>query len=82
LINIFLSFAGSQGAQQFEKQPTYTEVNPGEETFLSCKIYQKKGQCSWQKDGKVSLKIGHNLFMLYKIPSHFILCYQLDCNSN
>ncbi|ODM98937.1 Kin of IRRE-like protein 3 [Orchesella cincta] len=43
---------GSHGAQQFEKQPEYTEVNPGQETRLTCKIFNKKGQCSWQKDGK------------------------------
>ncbi|GLV42586.1 uncharacterized protein CBL_03325 [Carabus blaptoides fortunei] len=38
--------------QRFEKQPSYTEVNPGQNVELSCKVYNKKGSCSWQKDNK------------------------------
>lgn len=34
--------------------PTYTEVNPGEDALLKCRISDKKGVCSWQKDNKVS----------------------------
>ncbi|CAG7820210.1 unnamed protein product [Allacma fusca] len=42
----------AHAAQQFEKQPEYSEVNPGQEIRLNCKIFNKKGQCSWQKDNK------------------------------
>ncbi|RZF37361.1 hypothetical protein LSTR_LSTR010456 [Laodelphax striatellus] len=38
--------------QKFEKQPTYSEVNPGDDIKLDCKILDKKGTCSWQKDNK------------------------------
>ncbi|XP_021944481.1 kin of IRRE-like protein 3 isoform X3 [Folsomia candida] len=41
-----------RAAQTFEKQPDYNEVNPGQESIVTCKIFNKKGQCSWQKDGK------------------------------
>jgi len=51
--HIFLSAVDA--AQQFEKQPEYSEVNPGQESRLTCKIFNKKGQCSWQKDNKVNL---------------------------
>ncbi|XP_043221154.1 kin of IRRE-like protein 3 isoform X1 [Amphibalanus amphitrite] len=44
-----LSAAGA--LQTFEQQPQYTEVNPGQTTVLHCKVYNKAGQCSWQKDG-------------------------------
>lgn len=45
--------AGVTSVQRFEQQPTYTEVNPGQNALLSCKVYNKKGTCSWQKDNKV-----------------------------
>ncbi|KAG6444572.1 hypothetical protein O3G_MSEX003431 [Manduca sexta] len=32
--------------------PTYTEVNPGEDALLKCRISDKRGVCSWQKDNK------------------------------
>lgn len=47
------SFPGSYGLQRFAEQPKYTEVNPGEDALLSCKIIDKRGSCSWQKDNKV-----------------------------
>jgi hypothetical protein len=57
-INItFLFLAAVDAAQQFEKQPEYNEVNPGQESRLTCKIFNKKGQCSWQKDNKVYEKL-------------------------
>ncbi|XP_050311765.1 irregular chiasm C-roughest protein isoform X2 [Anthonomus grandis grandis] len=39
-------------AQRFEKQPVYTEVNPGQDAYLECKVFNKRGTCSWQKDNK------------------------------
>ncbi|KAL4716696.1 hypothetical protein ACJJTC_004815, partial [Scirpophaga incertulas] len=38
--------------QRFIELPTYTEVNPGEDALLKCRISDKKGVCSWQKDNK------------------------------
>ncbi|XP_063825955.1 kin of IRRE-like protein 3 [Ostrinia nubilalis] len=38
--------------QRFIEMPTYTEVNPGEDALLKCRISDKKGVCSWQKDNK------------------------------
>ncbi|XP_013145353.1 PREDICTED: hemicentin-2-like isoform X1 [Papilio polytes] len=38
--------------QRFVELPTYTEVNPGEDALLKCRISDKKGVCSWQKDNK------------------------------
>ena len=43
-----------EGTQQFEKEPSYTEVNPQGEATLYCRIFNLMGQCSWQKDGLVS----------------------------
>ncbi|XP_045536543.1 hemicentin-1-like [Papilio machaon] len=40
------------GVQRFSELPTYTEVNPGEDALLKCRISDKKGICSWQKDNK------------------------------
>lgn len=40
--------------QSFDKQPSYTEVNPKEQTKLSCIILNKKGDCIWQRNRKVS----------------------------
>lgn len=39
--------------QRFAEQPKYTEVNPGQDTLLTCKVIDKRGTCSWQKDNKV-----------------------------
>ncbi|XP_059482578.1 hemicentin-1 isoform X4 [Neocloeon triangulifer] len=44
--------ASSAPVQRFDRQPQYTEVNPGEDAKLSCTVHHKKGHCSWQKDGK------------------------------
>ncbi|KAL1517904.1 hypothetical protein ABEB36_001607 [Hypothenemus hampei] len=38
--------------QRFEQQPSYTEVNPGQDAYLECKVFNKRGSCSWQKDNK------------------------------
>lgn len=44
----------SQGFQRFSEQPKYTEVNPGQDALLTCKITDHRGSCSWQKDNKVT----------------------------
>ncbi|XP_031638814.1 hemicentin-2 isoform X1 [Contarinia nasturtii] len=50
---MFASFlTGCYGLQRFAEQPKYTEVNPGEDALLTCKIIDKRGSCSWQKDNK------------------------------
>lgn len=41
------------GIQQFEETPQYTEVNPGQDAKLVCRVLGKRGQCIWQKDQKV-----------------------------
>ncbi|KAL9887979.1 irregular chiasm C-roughest protein-like isoform 4-T17 [Glossina fuscipes fuscipes] len=38
--------------QRFSEQPKYTEVNPGQDALLTCKVIDKRGTCSWQKDNK------------------------------
>ena len=48
--------AGAYGLQKFDKQPQYSEVNPGEDIKLDCKVHNKRGTCSWQKDNKVSTR--------------------------
>ncbi|KPJ19927.1 Kin of IRRE-like protein 3, partial [Papilio machaon] len=40
------------GLQRFLEEPSYTEVNPGEDALLICRISDKRGICSWQKDYK------------------------------
>lgn len=40
--------------QQFDREPQYTEANPGEIVIMQCRVFNKKGQCVWQKDGKVT----------------------------
>ncbi|XP_013145034.1 PREDICTED: immunoglobulin superfamily member 10-like [Papilio polytes] len=40
------------GLQRFAEEPSYTEVNPGEDALLKCQISDKRGICSWQKDNK------------------------------
>ncbi|XP_065093433.1 uncharacterized protein LOC135714094, partial [Ochlerotatus camptorhynchus] len=42
----------SVGLQRFAEQPKYTEVNPGQDALLVCKVIDKRGVCSWQKDNK------------------------------
>ncbi|KAM3965281.1 LOW QUALITY PROTEIN: irregular chiasm C-roughest protein [Aphomia sociella] len=41
-----------KAVQRFVEMPSYTEVNPGEDALLKCRISDKKGVCSWQKDNK------------------------------
>lgn len=45
------------GMQQFDREPQYTEANPGEIVIMPCRVFNKKGQCVWQKDGKVCFSI-------------------------
>jgi hypothetical protein len=42
----------SDGLQRFQEQPRYTEVNPNQDVLLVCKIIDRRGTCSWQKDNK------------------------------
>ncbi|XP_058821539.1 uncharacterized protein LOC131683518 isoform X1 [Topomyia yanbarensis] len=42
----------SASLQRFAEQPKYTEVNPGQDALLVCKVIDKRGVCSWQKDNK------------------------------
>ncbi|CAH1123497.1 unnamed protein product [Ceutorhynchus assimilis] len=51
---IFLGFFTKEilAGQRFEQQPSYTEVNPGQDAYLECKVFNKRGSCSWQKDNK------------------------------
>ncbi|XP_049818433.1 irregular chiasm C-roughest protein isoform X2 [Aethina tumida] len=46
------NFKGIECIQRFEQQPSYTEVNPGQDALLICKVFNKRGSCSWQKDNK------------------------------
>jgi hypothetical protein len=50
-----LAVSGARGQQVFDEQPRFTEVNPGSDVILTCRIYSKQGDCSWQKDNVVSL---------------------------
>lgn len=64
--------------QRFIELPTYTEVNPGEDALLKCRISDKKGVCSWQKDNKVCVTIEYGLGQLtqhhYVKPDSFHSC--------
>jgi hypothetical protein len=48
-----ISAINGAAVQRFDRQPQYTEVNPGEDARLTCTVQHKRGHCSWQKDGKV-----------------------------
>ncbi|KYM88260.1 hypothetical protein ALC53_02742 [Atta colombica] len=50
---VTLLLAVCHGIQQFEETPQYTEVNPGQDAKLVCRVLGKRGQCIWQKDQKV-----------------------------
>uniref|UniRef100_A0A0K2SZJ5 Ig-like domain-containing protein n=2 Tax=Lepeophtheirus salmonis TaxID=72036 RepID=A0A0K2SZJ5_LEPSM len=54
LSSVFIQPQGAQGRQSFEDRPLYTEVNPGDDTILLCRIFEKSrnSDCIWQKDGK------------------------------
>jgi hypothetical protein len=53
------------GLQRFDKQPEYTEVNPGQDALMTCKVFNKRGACSWQKDNKVR----HDIELLQTIQN-------------
>lgn len=55
MVNYIIS--DSHQFQRFAEQPKYTEVNPGQDALLTCKIIDKRGTCSWQKDNKVREKL-------------------------
>ena len=42
------------GRQSFDREPDDRQVNPGEDSVLACRIFDKhrNSQCIWQKDGK------------------------------
>ncbi|XP_063891878.1 hemicentin-1-like [Helicoverpa armigera] len=52
LIHLFVFATCANAVQKFIEMPTYTEVDPGEGALLRCRISDKKGVCSWQKDDK------------------------------
>ncbi|XP_013145037.1 PREDICTED: irregular chiasm C-roughest protein-like [Papilio polytes] len=52
IVFLFIVMEIVGGVQRFSELPTYTEVNPGEDALLKCRISDKKGICSWQKDNK------------------------------
>lgn len=52
-IELIIIFTVCHGIQQFEETPQYTEVNPGQDAKLICRVLGKRGQCIWQKDQKV-----------------------------
>lgn len=52
--------------QRFAEQPKYTEVNPGQDTLLTCKIIDKRGTCSWQKDNKVRQNMHREMFRRFE----------------
>ncbi|XP_050685003.1 irregular chiasm C-roughest protein isoform X2 [Leptidea sinapis] len=49
---LFVAVVSVDAVQRFIELPTYTEVNPGEDALLKCRISDKRGVCSWQKDNK------------------------------
>ncbi|XP_045117706.1 irregular chiasm C-roughest protein-like isoform X3 [Portunus trituberculatus] len=49
---LFLLLQGCFGTQTWNQEPVRTEVNPEGNAVLACKVYNKQGTCSWQKDGK------------------------------
>ncbi|XP_071650835.1 irregular chiasm C-roughest protein isoform X2 [Temnothorax longispinosus] len=52
LLLLLLLVGVCHGIQQFEETPQYTEVNPGQDAKLVCRVLGKRGQCIWQKDQK------------------------------
>ncbi|XP_012277027.1 hemicentin-2 [Orussus abietinus] len=49
---LFVLLKVCEGIQKFEETPQYTEVNPGQDAKLICRVLDKRGQCIWQKDQK------------------------------
>ncbi|XP_036341522.1 uncharacterized protein LOC118750894 [Rhagoletis pomonella] len=52
LFVIIICVQGINCFQRFSEQPKYSEVNPGQDALLTCKVIDKRGTCSWQKDNK------------------------------
>ncbi len=56
LLAVFILAAStaSEARQRFDREPEQREVNPGENTVMTCRVYEKdsKSICIWQKDGK------------------------------
>lgn len=71
IIWVFVSISASFGLQKFVEQPKYTEVNPGEDALLTCKIIDKRGSCSWQKDNKVCVYTVHRVRKMGVIMPHY-----------
>lgn len=59
------------GMQQFDREPQYTEANPGEIVIMPCRVFNKKGQCVWQKDGKVCFSISFIRFFSQKVITFY-----------
>ncbi|XP_063980627.1 nephrin-like isoform X1 [Diachasmimorpha longicaudata] len=51
-IKIVLMTAVCNAIQSFDETPQYTEVNPGQDAKLICRVIGKRGTCIWQKDQK------------------------------
>ena len=60
--------------QSFKEEPTYTEVNPGENTELRCVVNDIGGECRWQKDGKVSIFVNLGVKNSNCINRNFYIC--------
>jgi hypothetical protein len=52
IFSLFLLLTVTNGLQRFSEQPKYTEVNPNQDALLVCKVIDRRGTCSWQKDNK------------------------------
>ncbi|KYN35193.1 Kin of IRRE-like protein 3 [Trachymyrmex septentrionalis] len=78
-----LLLAVCHGIQQFEETPQYTEVNPGQDAKLVCRVLGKRGQCIWQKDQKVRYRVKEKFFTVSYIKSiseSFLpLAYKCNC---
>ena len=44
----------SEARQRFDREPERREINPGEDTVMLCRVFEKNRNslCIWQKDGK------------------------------
>ena len=72
---MFFLFPGIQGVQQFLEEPKYTEVNPGADATLTCKVENIGGECRWQKDGKV--RVNEETF--YLLPFSCSISWTANC---
>lgn len=55
-ITFFFIFI-SDGIQKFIEAPSPTEVSPDKDVVIRCKIQNRRGTCSWQKDNKVGIMV-------------------------